>query len=394
MRQNLAILLQSVAVGAALVLVPATAGTTVMKQPLISLGASGTSAQPGQASEFADAKMIMPNPFTYVYEAGDALSDEAGTGQVYELQLSGEPKAILQRVADALGVQGSLFEPEYSNDQYRVFVIGSKDGSGASATINWSGTGSWWFNEPQAYPTPDCNKWETAEDGANYCGQYAEQKPTPELLPSKDQMITEAAKIFSAVGQKVSAAQIQTSSSDWGASAYSSLQIGGQDSPIEWTVSWGPTGKIGSVSGHSVKAVSRGDFKTISDKAAVGRVSDWRYSGQLAQSVWAKYQTNPGGEVIAFDGAVKSLSAPEPFGEDLPENPEPDQSPAPSPTPINVTVNNAIKAQLMIWDKSGKPWIVPGVMLFADQGWLTPVFNLEDGVVELPDPVEVSPMLK
>lgn len=394
MIRNLAILLQSVAIGAALIMVPAIAGNFVLKQPLISLSETGSVARSGQANQMADSKMMMPNPFTYVYEAGDALSNEAGTGQVYELQLTGEPKAILQRVADYLGLQGSVYEPEYSNDQYRVFAIGSKDGSGASATINWSGTGSWWFNEPQAYPVPACQKWETAEDGANYCGQYEEQKPTPELLPSRDQMISEAVKIFSAVGQKVSPTQIQTSTSDWGSSAYASLQIGGEDSPIEWAISWGPKGKIGSVSGHSVKALSRGDFKTISDKDAVGRISDWRYSGQLAQSAWAKYQTNPSGEVIAFDDAAKSLSAPEPLADDLPGNPEPDQTSAPSPTPINVTVNKAIKAQLMIWDKSGKPWIVPGVMLFADQGWLTPVFNLEDGVVELPDPIEVSPMVK
>jgi hypothetical protein len=48
----------------------------------------------------------------------------------------------------------------------------------------------------------------------------------------------------------------------------------------------------------------------------------------------------------------------------------------------------------MIWDKSGKPWIVPGVMLFSKEGWITPVFTLKDGIVELPDPVEISPMVK
>lgn len=394
MQKNLVILLQSVAISAALVLVPVAAGKTVVRQPLISLSESGTAAQTGQANQFADSKMMMPNPFSYNYLASDSLSIESGTGKVYELQLSGEPKIILQRVADALDVEGSISEPEYSTSQYPVFIIGSKDGTGASATINWSGTGSWWFNDPQAYPMPDCKNWNSADDGSKYCVEYEEQIPTPNLLPTKEQMIVQAAKIFATTGHRVDSTEIQTSSSDWGASAYASLQIGGQDSPIEWTVSWGPTGKIGSVSGHSVKAIDRGDFKTISDKAAVARISDWRYSGQLAQSSWTKYQSNPGGEAIAFDGIAKSLPSQKNTDAESTTEPAPEQSPEPSPTPITVTIDKAIKAQLMIWDKSGKPWLVPGVMLFADKGWLYPVFNLEAGVVELPDPVEISPMLK
>ena len=49
---------------------------------------------------------------------------------------------------------------------------------------------------------------------------------------------------------------------------------------------------------------------------------------------------------------------------------------------------------MMIWDSAGKAWIVPGYLLIGDQGWLTPVFSLADGVVTLPEPVEIMPMNK
>lgn len=70
-----------------------------------------------------------------------------------------------------------------------------------------------------------------------------------------------------------------------------------------------------------------------------------------------------------------------------------------TPEPIVVTVNEAHTVSVLIWDKNGNAWLVPGYVLIGDQGWLTPVFALEDGVVALPDPVviepgDVSPMVK
>ncbi len=394
MKDKSAILIRSVAIGALLLLVPLAASTTIDKGPLISLSETAASAQVGSGNQMSDSKMMMPNPFTYVYVAGDSLSEDGGSGDVFELQLTGDPKLILQNVAGALGVEGAIVEPEYSTAEYPAYVIGSIDGTGPSATINWSGTGGWWFSNPSAYPTAACAKMESAEDGTQYCGAYEEQKPTPELLPSKAEMISQAVKLFSATGLKVSPTDIETSLSEWGASAYASLKIGGQDSPIEWTISWGSNGKIGTVSGQSVKAVNRGSYETISDKAAVARMSDWRYSGQLPQSAWAKYQTPPSAEMIAYDGAVKAEPPVVQPTDGVSPEPIPETGPEPTPSTVTVSVNKAIKSQLMIWDKAGKPWIVPGVMLFSKEGWITPVFTLKDGIVELPDPVEISPMVK
>lgn len=378
-----------VIVGIALICVSFIANTTTKPKPLISLSETGASKQVGSGNQQADSKMMMPNPFSYNYVADDSLSDKAGSGRVFELKLSGDPKLILQKVAEALGVDGAILEPEYSTKEFPTYLIGAQDGQGPSVSINWSGTGNWWFSDPAAYPSAECLKFETADDGKNYCSEYAEQKPTPELLPSKAQMISEAVKIFSATGHKVTASEVETSISEWGASAYTSLQIAGQDSPIEWSVNWGSNGKIGSVSGNSVVALSRGEFSTISDRAAVARMSDWRYSGQLAQSVWAKNQLNNDGRMVAYDGVATTA----PSVDSLNGTPDEATSPEPSPSVVTVTISKALKSNVMIWDKAGRAWIVPGCILFGN-GWITPVFTLEEGVVELPDPVEMSPMVK
>lgn len=389
MKIDLAILFRSALVGALLVALPLGAGALVPKTPLISLGESGASARTG-AEQSADAKMMMPNPFSYKYVAGAGLPTENGAGHVYQLQLIGSAEQILGNVAKLMNLAGQVTEAEYSTKEYPAFVIGSPDGSGPSASIYFNGTGNWWYNNPAAYPMPECSEWATADDGSKYCQNYLEQKPTSELMPNKSQMLKVAKQIFSATGLNASESEIETSISDWGASAYASLKIDNQDSPIEWSINWGSNGEIGSISGHSVKAIDRGEFSTISAKAAVSRMSDWRYSGQLAQSVWAKYQPVGDGRMIAYDDmAAEPESTTDPALE-----PSGEPEPAPSPSEITVTINKFASAQMMIWDKQGGAWIVPGYILIGEQGWITPVFSLEDGIVELPEPVEISPMVK
>jgi hypothetical protein len=346
-------------------------------------GAAGSKSAPGMLSSAQDeigGKMMMPNPFSYIYQAGPDLSSDQAQGGVYQLALSGSAKSVLSQAAKALGVTGEVFEPEYSTAEFPTFQIGSKDGTGQSVAVTWVGTGNWWYNNPAAYPAPVCDEFVKAEDGSEYCNRYQEQKPTPELQPTKAELISQAMKIFSATGLKVSAADISTSSNEWGSSAFASLQIDGQDSPVEWSLYWASNGTLASASGHSVSLVDKGDFKTISAREAVARISDWRYSGSIPQSLWAKYQTNMQSPAIAYDSPLVR---------------EGDQTePEPTPTVVTVIVNKSVAAPMMIWDSAGNAWIVPGYLLIGDQGWLTPVFSLADGVVTLPEPVEIMPMVK
>lgn len=384
MNQNIGILVRAVGVSLALVVLPLAAFSLTPKVPLIELNASG-SQQSGRgsslAAEGASDKMMMPNPFSYTYVAGEKLSNQGGSGKVYKLTLEGDPKEVLTNIAKVLGVNGSIYESEYSTAEYPTFQIGSKDGTGPSAVINWSGTGNWWFNDPSAYPSAKCIGFQTAEDGTEYCANYEEQKATPGMIPSKNEILGAAVKMFNATGLKATASDIRIEISEWGASASASLKVEGNETPIEWYMNWGSNGKLGSVSGNSVRFVEQGTLSTISERAAVSRMSDWRYSGQISSAIWNKYAPpvrtgEPG--MIAYDSPVENGETPGPVS---------------SPKPILVTVNEAHAVSVLIWDKSGKAWLVPGYVLIGDQGWLTPVFALEDGVVALPDPVAIEPGL-
>jgi len=396
MKQNLEILIQSIVVSAGLVVLPLAVDAAIPNPPLISLSNTGASNQIGRglAAEASTDKMMMPNPFTYEYIAGANLSDATGTGHVYQLVLDGDAKTLIQTVAKAMNLSGTVEQPEYSTAEYPTFIIGAQDGTGPSVNLGWYGTGSWWYSDPSAYPSAECLTWETADDNSKYCSIYEEQKPTPELLPSKSQMTATALKLFKATGLNVSANQVRVEVSEWGASASASMMIGGQESPVEWSINWGSNGKLGSLSGHSVKALDKGEFKTISAKAAVSRISDWRYSGQLANSIWAKYAPQDGrvmpyatdDQIMVGEPSTKESGSEEP-GSQSPE-------PALEPQVVKVTVTEAHEAQVMIWDKSGGTWLVPGYVLISDQSWLNGVFSLEDGIVELPEPMEISPMVK
>lgn len=375
MGKSIGTFIQSTSVGLALALLPLGTAAVLPNQAIISLSETGTSAQIGSGNQQADAKMMMPNPFTYEYIAGPELSDKSGTGHIYKLSLNlaGSPESALSRIAEAMGFKGQVTKAEYSTDEYPVYVIGNQDGTNVSAGINWSGAGNWWYTNPAAWtsPMPICGG-ELDAEGNQICNSPG---PTPELLPSKSEMIAAALQIFNATGLRVTAADIHTDLNDWGANAYASMKIGGQQSPLEWQINWGSNGKIGNISGNLASAHDLGEYSTVSAKQAVARMGDWRYSGAVAQSVWAKYQPTGVGKFVNYDDAVSS-------------------EPVPSPSTITVQVNKSVETQMMIWDKSGTVWLVPGYLLIADEGWLTPIFSLEDGVVQLPDPVEISPMVK
>jgi hypothetical protein len=56
----------------------------------------------------------------------------------------------------------------------------------------------------------------------------------------------------------------------------------------------------------------------------------------------------------------------------------------PAPQIVKIDITKAVEAMMAIWDSAGGTWIVPGYIMIGEQNWLTPVFSLQDGVVELP----------
>jgi hypothetical protein len=177
--------------------------------------------------------------------------------------------------------------------------------------------------------------------------------------------------------------------SDWGASAVGSVQINGQDTALEWWINYDGAGKLSGVYGHVAKPVVRGDFKTVSAKDAAARIKDGRWYGQAPSSVW---------NAMAASSGVRTGVA-LPAVEPMPETGETDSKEGEGATEENVEpkveivklkLTSSEPQLLMIYDKSGGAWLVPGYLLKNDQGWFDSIISLEDGVIELPEPMEIS----
>jgi hypothetical protein len=251
-------------------------------------------------------------------------------------------------------------------------------------------------------------------------------EPTPELIPSTSEITAQALDLFAATGLAVTAEQLRIYRDEWGASASAALRVDGEATGVEWYVGWNSTGELSYASGHSVSATPRGEYRTISPVAAVDRLGDWRWYGSVASEI---YEEIYGGGLErgvsdapqSFEGEEQIGSAPEsPEGsaaiedelapevlpsDDAPvENPggeKPDEEPGFDVMPVypegeqqlvTVTVNSSRAVLLTIYDAAGGAWLVPGYLMFNSEGFFDAVIALEDGVIELPEPIDYDIM--
>ncbi len=361
------------------------------QQPLIQMASGG---QQGRAEAMASSdaaapgvKMISPMWIEYEYDSS-ALSEETGRGTVYQLLLEGDPKQKLQELADYFGVEGEIREEEWSSPEYPTFAIGKPE---RQVSITWAGTGNFYFNAWDQNSYKCENKTVTLEDGSSY--ETCEPIATPELIPSVETIRTEAFEIFSSFELSVSKDQIRVDRSDWGASAIASLQIDGKDTAIEWWINYDGAGKLSSVSGSFAKPVARGDFNTVSAKDAAARIKDGRWFGSPASSVWSQYSQSAMG--LRTTDAVTAPAvepAPEATTKGATESTTEDQPVEIKREIVKLKLTGSEQQLLMIYDKSGGAWLVPGYLLKNDQGWFDSIISLVEGVIELPEPYVVEPL--
>ena len=361
-------------------------GLITLGQQASQTGSPMSTSREGSSQDMASDKMMWINPYIYNYVAGENLSDATSKAHVYKVELAGDANSLLKKLASVFGVEGEITKQSIDMGPdakgYDFFTVGEQDGKAKTLNLSWTGSGSWWFSDPAAYPQSQCTDWAESEDGQKYCSIYAEQKSTPELVPTKAEAMTEAIRIFKSLGFNVQPTQVRVQSDEWGAWASASVQLNGEDTPIEWSASWSSNGKLSSVSGHSMKFVDKGEFKTISAKDAVSRLSDWRYNGSLAGSQYDKYFVQPlsaYGTPTTKGGATDLAVEPE-VSIDQPVEPIAE----PSPTTVTVVVEKATEVHVMIWDSNGTNWLVPGYIMSSSQGAISSVYSLEDGVVALP----------
>ena len=361
------------------VAVAATAVFAVMPSnpaPLIDLAQSQPQREALGGS--SDAKMLMWVEYEYV--AGSGLSDAAGSDQVYKLNLNGSPEALVEKLAARFGVEGKLSKETYDEGKTYNYFFGNKaKPENASVSVYWTGTGSWYF------------------------GDYSKFSEKVNL-PTKASALATASEIFADTGLVVAEDAITLTSGDWGMVAQASLQVGGEDTALEWMVNWAPNGEIIGVSGHSVSVEAKGTYGTISAKDSVKRLGDWRYGGSAASSYYGggMAMMSRGGTVssdVTESGSEPSVEpTEEPTVEPTPEpTEEPTVEPTPEPTPEKVVMKlvSSKKTHLLIWDAKGGAWLVPGYMLKNSDGWYNSVISLVDGIIALPKlDAGVMPMVK
>lgn len=398
-------------------------GTLMPSQPPLFTaaagGADGSRIAGAEAAMGADT-MIMPW-VQYEYVAGPGLSDEPSSGRVYELRRAGSPDEMLARVAALFGVDGEVKRSEWSSDDYPSYVVGPEDGSAPAITTTWAGTGNWWYSNPLP---------------------YTENPPSPSQAPDEGAARSLAADLFREVGLDIDAADIEVYADEWQTTASGYLIVDGQRTALDWGVSWAATGEIQWASGHSVEVVDRGEFDTVSARASVERLADWRWSAAAGPDYWGDMgfiaadsaassgiarsdevvvEPMPGLEPSPEPGApgepgatpgepapiepveptepaepAEPIEPAEPTEPAEPVEPEPLPEPAPEPLPepevVTVTFDSAESTLLTMWDAQGNAWLVPGFVYETPDGWYSGVVSLIEGVIELPGPMEYDIM--
>ena len=355
-------------------------------QPIIQLAASpgGGESRSTMMSESSDDKMMIMPFTTYSYVAGADLSSEKGSWQVYKLVRTGNPESLLANLAQVFGIEGSVKKyPDFSDENPGYFFGESEDPWGADnlnplVSLWWSGTGSWNYYNPGDIGASSSSCVETDPDGA--CQEWTEILPTPELLPTRAEAISKALEIFGATGLSMTESDLRIDYSEWGVYISAAMKVDGQPTSIEWYIGWSSTGEISFAGGHSVVAEAVGTFDTISAVQAVERLDDWRWFGSAATSFYDKYQGDSAGISVRSEETIEP-------GVTEPEEPT-------EPEMITITIISAERALVSIWDAVGDVWLVPGLIMVNDQGWLSSVISVVDGVIALPEPsiVEIEPL--
>jgi hypothetical protein len=378
-------------VGGSAAVVAVALVVTSSPQPLIQLagmqGARNSESAAAQMDVGSD-KMMMPfNYFEFL--AGADLSDESGSGEVYKLVRQSSPEEVLNKVAAVFGVEGSIKKyPDFAEANPGYFFGQSDDpwgydGKNPVISLWWSGTASWNYSNPIAYPQSSC---EETDAGGN-CTRWTDFQPTPELLPTEAEALSKALEVFNATGLQVTAQDIRIDSSEWGVNASASMTVDGQPTNLEWYLGWSSTGVLSYAGGHSVAAESMGSFDTISARAAVDRLADWRWSGSPSGIYYQRFQPRAISDPAPFvkTDDVRSESAPSEGSEgDSSVSDEPMPEPQQEPETLTLTILEAEKALLSVWDASGEVWLVPGWILINDQGWFGAVISVIEGVIALP----------
>lgn len=356
-------------------------------QPLIVLAAEGHTNQVSQESSIAEdsvANDSLPTWFNrFEYAASETLSNETGEGVVYELVLDETPAKRLEDFAAVFDQQGNVELEEWSTEYFPSYKLETEQ---AYFSLFWHGSGIINYSSKRNWLAEDCYLTDEELEGIeteaaprNGCDPL----PTVEM-PSEKVLAQEAFEIISIAGYQGDVEDIEIRRYQWGAEAFASTSVNGVETAIEWYLSWDQTGQISNVSGHLARAVSVGEFNTVSPREAVSRIDQGYWFGAPARTFYADSRQQSVSSSTEPDlSSSSAMKTPEDVdmssndAEILPVEP----IPGPDEEPTEVLIESSVPATLLIEDSQGTGWLVPGHLLQTNQGWFESIVSLEDGVV-------------
>lgn len=366
-------------------------GSATPRSPLFTAAQGGPTSGARSSDAGASSDMRIGLLVDYRYSAGAGLSSSGGRGSVYQLVRAGSAETRAADIAARLGLAGIATRASYSDPAYPTWVVGAEDGSAPSVSVIWAGTGDWWYSDPAASAAYACEVTDAAagdapaqadiEKSAPQCSSGA-VLPIDSAAPTESEARGLARKLFADTGLDVAQRDVRVTSDASQTTASANLVVDGIETALEWGVSWSSTGAISSAYGHSIRLVDRGSYDTISATAAVDRIANGRWYGAAGPAYQGDFRA------LAADGtqAVDPGAEPAPSGD-----PQVDPPPQPSPAPVQVTLERAESTLLLLRDSTGDGWLVPGFAMQVPQQWWTAVVSLVPGVIELAQPITISP---
>ena len=351
-------------------------------QPLITLANDQRASDASMESSIAsDSLPAWINP--YQYKAGPELSDSTGAGDVYELVIKGNPRDRLQEFAAIFGESGNVELEEWSTDYFPSYRL---ETDSAYLSLYWHGSGMINYSSKRNWLSEECYLMED-DLSENELSPREECKPLPTVpMPAADTLAAEAFELISSAGYQGQLRDIQVERYEWGASAFASTFVNGEQTAIEWYVGWDQTGQVANVSGHLAEPVLRGSYPTISPRSAVERIAEGYWFGAAPRGFYDYSILET--DASALDGSVTSDSEGTVDAEDeltvMPVEPDWDLE------VMELTVNSHREAMLLIEDSQGQGWLVPGYLLETDRDWFEAVVSLEEGVIQPPEPIRAQ----
>lgn len=362
------------------------------EQPVIRLASEGSGSQMAQESSIAADSSVgdsLPGWFSsFEYVASPNLSDTPGEGVVYQLVLDGTPAQRLSEFAEIFGEQGSVELEEWSTQYFPSYKLETDD---SYFSLYWHGTGIINYSSKRNWLDEECylTDEEIIEpEVETRAAEGCEPLPTVDM-PTEGVLAGEAYETISQAGFTGSVTDITIERYQWGASGFATTFVDGNETAIEWYISWDQTGQISNVSGHLAKAVNMGLMSTVSPAEAVARIEKGYWFGAAPRSSY-DYSFSEGVSSLPAESEIFDEPIEDTAGQPAVEEPDMEFLPV-EPMPIEgeseiveLIIEDYSESILLIEDGQGNGWLVPGYLLQTDQGWFESVVALEEDAVELP----------